>query len=282
MLDFLAVTSESLIYLGIFALSFGANLIVFVPLPYLAIVLVAALSGRFDPILLILSSAIGSAIAKMVIYQACYTGQSIIKERTRENLEAFRRLLSRYVWIAVIVAASTPIPDDMVYVPLGFARYNRTKFFVSTMVGKLALVSVLVYGARTVSNSVLGSILAPKEADSSQLLVVGVIFAILTIVLTIWISRFDWYGWTQRHLEKSTRSHHLICMLYLENFVYSHLHTVSGRTIACEGKLSSNDEISKEKTGVVPFIRCLRLIIAQSYGAIMTANRLAFPNPSKR
>ena len=117
MLDIPAGTSESFSYVGIFALSFGANLIVFVPVPYLAIVLIAAFSGRFDPNLLALSSAIGSALAKMFVYQACYSGQGIIKGRTRENLEAFRRLFSRYAWIGVVVAASTPIPDDIVYVP---------------------------------------------------------------------------------------------------------------------------------------------------------------------
>ena len=201
MLDIPAGTSESLSNVGIFALSFGANLIVFVPVPYLAIVLIAALSGRFDPNLLVLSSAIGSALAKMFVFQACYSGQGIIKGRTRDNLEAFRRLFSRSAWIGVVVAASTPIPDDMVYVPLGFARYNRVKFFASTLIGKMALVSVLVYGARIVSNSVLGSFLATSETNLEQLVVVGVIFAVLTIILTVWISRFDWYGWTQRHME---------------------------------------------------------------------------------
>ena len=82
-------------YLGIFGLSVASNLIVFVPLPYLAIILVAALSGRFDPIMLIISSGIGSALGKLVIYQACYSGQKLVSEKIKANLGAFRSVYAR-------------------------------------------------------------------------------------------------------------------------------------------------------------------------------------------
>ena len=176
-------------------------MIVFVPLPYLAVILVAALTGRFDPILLIVSSAIGSALGKMIVFQACYSGQRIIKEKTRANLESFRRLFSSYAWIAVFVAASTPIPDDMVYVPLGFARYNRVKFFIATLLGKTVLVSILVYGATMLTNSALGSLLAGSESSFSRLIIVGGTFAFLTFILTFLIARINWDDWIKRHLK---------------------------------------------------------------------------------
>lgn len=201
MIDILAVTSLSLSYFGILALSLGANLIVFVPLPYLAVILVAALTGRFDPILLIVSSALGSALGKMIVFQACYSGQKIVKEKTRANLESFRRLFSSYAWIAVIVAASTPIPDDMIYVPLGFARYNRVKFFISTLLGKTVLVSILVYGATLLTNSALGSFLAGSESNIIRLAIVGVTFAFLTFMLTFLIARINWDDWIKRHFK---------------------------------------------------------------------------------
>ena len=176
-------------------------MIVFVPLPYLAVILVVALTGRFDPTLLIVSCALGSALGKMIVFQACYSGQRIVKEKTRANLESFRRLFSSYAWIAVIVAASTPIPDDMVYVPLGFARYNRVKFFISTLLGKTILVSILVYGATVLTNSPLGSLLAGSESSTSELAIVGGTFAFLTLLLTFLITRINWEDWIERHLD---------------------------------------------------------------------------------
>ena len=187
-------------YLGIFGLSVASNLIVFVPLPYLAIILVAALSGRFDPIMLIISSGIGSALGKLVIYQACYSGQKLVSEKIKANLGAFRSVFARYAWIAVLLAASTPIPDDIVYIPLGFARYNRIRFLTATLIGKTLLVTVVVYGAGLLTNTLLGSILIGGESGTStlEIIVIAAVFAGLTILLTYFIARFDWYRWFEK------------------------------------------------------------------------------------
>ena len=105
---------SSLGYIGIFALSLVASLIIFIPVPYLFVILFAALSGRFDPALLILSSTGGATIGKMVLFLSFYSGAAITKAKTRENLTAFQTLVSRYAWIAVFIVASTPSPDDIV------------------------------------------------------------------------------------------------------------------------------------------------------------------------
>lgn len=194
-------------YVGIFALSLASNLIVFVPLPYLAIVLAAALSGRFDPVLLIISSAIGSALGKLIVYQACYSGQKIVNEKTKTNLDAFRSTFGRYVWIAVFLAASTPIPDDIVYIPLGFARYNRIRFITATIIGKTLLVSIIVYGTSFLANSFIGSILLGGQKASSllQITIIAVLFAGLTLALTYFIARFDWQKWLEKRSARNSK-----------------------------------------------------------------------------
>ncbi|MHB2037222.1 MAG: VTT domain-containing protein [Nitrososphaerales archaeon] len=191
----------SLGYIGIFALSLVFSLIVFVPLPYLAIVLVVALSGRFEPVLLVISSAAGSALGKLVIYQACYSGQRLVDEKTKANLRTFRTIFASYAWAAVFVAAATPIPDDIVYVPLGFARYNRIRFFTATLVGKTLLASIIVYGSGFLANSMLGSLLigGGQEAGYAGIIMIAVVFAGLTFLLTYFIARFDWRKWIERH-----------------------------------------------------------------------------------
>ena len=200
LLDLSAVNLYSLGYLGIFALSLGASLIVFIPLPYLSIILAAALSGRFDPTLLVISSATGSALGKMLIYQTCYSGQRIIDEKTKQNLTAFRTVFAKYAWIAVLIAASTPIPDDIVYVPLGFARYNRFRFFVGTLIGKTVLASIIVYGATFLTNSLLGLLLVGgNKAGTMQIIAIGVVFAAVTLLLTLVIARIDWGKWLEKH-----------------------------------------------------------------------------------
>ncbi len=197
----------SLGYLGIFALSFGTNLIVFIPVPYLLLILFAALSGQFDAALLVLSSATGAAIGKMVVFQSFYTGSRVIKDSARKNLTAFHTFIARYAWIVVFLAAATPIPDDIVYVPLGLGRYNRIKFFIALLAGKTAITLMVVYGAFFLTNTVFGDFLLGRDqASIVELVIAGVVFAAIAIVITILISRIDWVRWGEKHFPKKHAS----------------------------------------------------------------------------
>lgn len=196
----------SLGYLGIFVLSLGTNLIVFIPVPYLLLILFAALSGQFDPAILVISSAIGAAIGKLIVFQSFYSGSRAMKEGARKNLTTFRVVFQKYAWFAVFLAAATPIPDDIVYVPLGLARYNRVRFFTALMAGKSTITLIVVYGAAFLTNTVIGSfLLGSGETGTVELILAGVAFAVVAILLTVMISRIDWSKWAEKHLSKKSR-----------------------------------------------------------------------------
>lgn len=193
----------SLGYLGIFALSLGASLIVYVPVPYLLIILFAALSGRFDQVLLIISSATGATAGKFIIFQSFYSGSRVVKPETRKNLATFRTIISRYASIAVFIAAATPIPDDIVYTPLGLARYNRVRFFIVLLAGKTVITLIVVYGAASLANSAFGEIFLGGDTSSTiDLIVAGVAFAIIAVILTYIITKIDWDKWLEKHISK--------------------------------------------------------------------------------
>lgn len=46
--------------------------------------------------------------------------------------------------MGVFTAAATPIPDDIVYIPLGLAKYSPVKFASVLFVGKFILGGVIV------------------------------------------------------------------------------------------------------------------------------------------
>lgn len=193
MIDLSYGSLYSLGYIGIFAISLLASLIVFIPVPYLFIILFAALSGKFDPLLLVISSASGATIGKMILYQSFYSGSRIAKPQTRNNLNAFRVFISRYAWIAVMIAAATPSPDDIVYVPLGIARYSRMRFFSALLVGKIIITVLTVYGASILTSSVFGSIfVGGNTSDIFWLISIGIVFAAIAVLITFAIYRIDW------------------------------------------------------------------------------------------
>lgn len=190
----------SLGYLGIFGLSLGTNLIVFVPVPYLLVILLAAVSGQFDLALLVISSAIGATIGKLIVFQSFYSGSRVIKDRARSNLDSFRKVFERYAWFAVFLAAATPVPDDIVYVPLGLARYNRMRFFLALLAGKTIITLMVVYGATYLTNSVIGPLLLGEgESGTLELAIVGITFAAVALAITYIIARIDWKKWIEKH-----------------------------------------------------------------------------------
>src|ERR671912_605418 len=118
---------------------------VFIPIPYFPVLMSAALNKNFDPTLIVLFSTIGAVAGKMIIFCGSYYGRKIILSyNTKKRMLPLQKLLSRYGWMGVFTAAATPIPDDIVYIPLGLAKYSPLKFVSALFVGKFVLGGVIV------------------------------------------------------------------------------------------------------------------------------------------
>ena len=155
-------------YLGLVLVSFFGSLIPFVPFP--SFLLLAAMSNgdQFNPHFLALLSAVMSTAAKQIIFYASYGGRKIINEKTRKRIKPFERLVKRYGAAAAFIAAATPIPDDLVYIPLGLAKYNPLRFFISTLAGKIVLGYIIVYVSRGFGLSFIEPLLG-KVHDTNEL-----------------------------------------------------------------------------------------------------------------
>lgn len=175
-------------YIGIFALSFAASLIVFVPIPYFIPVAVAAIF--LDPNIVSLSSAVGATMAKVIIFRGAYLGRRFLHEDTRQRLRPFEKLVSKYGWIAAFIAAATPIPDDIVYIPLGFTKYSLWRFITATFIGKLTLTLFIAWGARLSVVHIRPFI--HIETDPVFVIITTVILVAISLVTVFVILRLDW------------------------------------------------------------------------------------------
>ena len=134
-------------YLGILLISFVGSIIVFVPVPYFPVLITAAFNDNLNPTLIALSSAIGAVIAKLIIFYASYYGRNMLSSKIKGKMIPLQRLLGRYGGIGAFIAAVSPIPDDIVYIPLGLAKYSPWKFAIATFLGKFILNEMFVLGA---------------------------------------------------------------------------------------------------------------------------------------
>lgn len=178
-------------YLGLTIVSFFGSLIPFVPIPSFVLVATMAVGEQFNIHVLVLIAAITSTAAKQIIFYASYGGRKIISEKTKKRMLPFQKLVKRYGGSAAFVAAATPIPDDLVYIPLGLAKYNPKRFFVATLLGKFVLYYVIVLISHYMGLSLLEPVL--QGIDDPLPVYIGIIaLGIAMTVVVILLLRLNW------------------------------------------------------------------------------------------
>ena len=178
-------------YLGLTIVSFFGSLIPFVPVPSFVLVATMAAGEQFDIHALVLIAALTATGAKQIIFYASYGGRKIISEKTKKRMKTFQKLVKRYGASAAFVAAATPIPDDIIYIPLGLAKYNPKRFFVATLSGKIVLFYVIVLISHYTGLSLLEPVL--QGIDDPLPVYIGIIAlgAAMTIVVIL-LLRLNW------------------------------------------------------------------------------------------
>ena len=178
-------------YIGLSLVSFIGSLIPFVPVPSFILLATMSVGEQFDIHILALISAFTATIAKQIIFYASYGGRRMISEKTKKRMRPFQKLVKRYGGVAAFVAAATPIPDDMVYIPLGLAKYNPKRFFIATLSGKIVLCYIIVLISHYTGLSILEPIL--EDIDDPFAIYVGIIvFGAIMTAIVILLLRLDW------------------------------------------------------------------------------------------
>ena len=186
-------------YIGVVVVSLAGALSIFVPIPdTIAVFTLAGLkvgaSWVFEPILLALAAAIGGAIGNLSGYLLGLSSRKAITGRFRKNVDFLAKLLNRFGALAIFAFAFTPLPDDLVFIPLGVKRYNPIKAVLSAMVGKFLFCLTVAYCAR-LSMGIIVDMLGAGTGLVSVL-----VSTTSGIALTITLFRVDWTTYFDRHM----------------------------------------------------------------------------------
>jgi membrane protein DedA with SNARE-associated domain len=178
-------------YLGLLIISFLASLVPFVPVPYFPVIIAASFNKDFDPHLISISSAAGIVAAKTIIFFVSYYGRAMLSDKTKKRMLPLQRLVNRYGWPGAFVAAATPIPDDIVYIPLGLAKYSPWKFATATFAGKLVMNEFIVWSSIFLGKPFVDGFL--KENTDPSYLIVAAVVSIAVLGVSVYLSlRIDW------------------------------------------------------------------------------------------
>jgi len=168
--------------LGVLLTSFVLNLIPFAGPSNLLIAADAALLVNVDPWVIGFLVAFGSASAKLMHYVVTFFVGSLVREERRKLLNKVSQKVGRWAFVALYVAAATPIPDEPIVIPLGLLKYNPIKFYLAYFLGKLSITILGAYMGKTAKNLFASTI-------SQQILVA--VSIILTIAITIILLKVD-------------------------------------------------------------------------------------------
>ena len=185
-------------YPGAFVISFLGCATILLPFPYVGVPFI--LGGlrdlpmhtfAFNPWLVGFIAGLGAALGEMVSYLIGYGGGTLINENQRNGFRDFVQKYPRATPFALWFLAVTPIPDDVLLVPLGAAKYPMWRVFVPQLIGKTMFLTAIAFAGR-IGMDWIGMLLGGTDLNNAftkSLEVIGlmlVIIAIYVLVRTNW------------------------------------------------------------------------------------------------
>lgn len=169
----------------------GAGSIIF-PIPYTIIIFMIA--SEYDPILLAVVAGTGAALGEFTGYILGFYGRKILSEERRRKMESLVRLFGRYGPLAIFLFALTPLPDDLLFIPLGIMRYRFFKALIPAMLGKILMIYILAYFGRIGSNVIL--VIFGEGNEWIGMIITAFLLAIILALLL----KIDWEKVLQKYV----------------------------------------------------------------------------------
>lgn len=183
-------------YLGVFFTSLlGAMTIIF-PFPYTLIIYL--MGGFLDPFFVAIAGGLGSAVGEFSGYVAGYYGRKIVSEKQQRKMDFMMKLFDRYGSLGIFLFALTPLPDDLLFIPLGIMRYKFIKAFIPCFLGKLLMSYILAYSGKH-SIQFIRNILGEGGW-------VGVILTtVILMIIVFGMLKIDWEKIFKKYLAKEVK-----------------------------------------------------------------------------
>jgi membrane protein YqaA with SNARE-associated domain len=185
-------------YWGDFAVSFLGNATVLVPFPYLGVTFIlGGLTDNsigqflFDPWLVGIVSGLGAVCGEMTGYLIGYGGGQLLDEKQRNAFSEYVRFHPRATPFILWFLAATPIPDDVLIVPLGAARYPWWKVLIPQFIGKSMFMIVIAWSGRF-GLDFIGALIGNTDTLSIVSRAIEVTSVLLIVVAIYALIRIDW------------------------------------------------------------------------------------------
>ena len=189
-------------YFGIFLISLIGALSIIFPIPYTVIIF--TLGGIFEPLWIAVAAGIGSAVGEFSGYLLGFGGRRIIGEKYKKKMEFLMKILDRFGPIVIFFFALTPLPDDLLFIPLGIIRYSLIRALIPALIGKVCMSFIVAYSGRF-SIQIIRDIFG-VESDWISALIGMVLAIVLLIIVFVIMFKVDWEKLFEKYVAKEENS----------------------------------------------------------------------------
>lgn len=190
-------------YAGIFLISLIGALSIFFPLPYTVVIFWLGATGAFEPFLIAIAAGTGSALGEFSGYLLGFYGRQVISKERRRKMEFMVRVFDRFGPVAIFLFALTPLPDDLLFIPLGIMHYSLVRTFVPALIGKMCMNFIVAYGGYA-TNQIIETIFG-EGSDMIAFLIGGLLGIILFIIVMVIMFKIDWERMFMKYVKERSR-----------------------------------------------------------------------------
>ncbi len=182
--------------IGVFLAMLVGNLTIMVIMPSTVVPFLVAAAG-VNPIAVGVASGLGALLGEYSGYLLGVLGSGAALRRYPDAYEIVQRIVGRrpkIVWLMLFLFSLLPLPDDVLFIPLGIIRYGWWKLFLPALAGKLMAGWFIAYGGH-----VSGALVEPQRLTLESLLgqigllafLVAFTYGLLRIPWNAVLKRFD-------------------------------------------------------------------------------------------
>jgi membrane protein YqaA with SNARE-associated domain len=170
-------------FIAVFLLSLIGCLSV-VPIPYTYILFLIAMHYELNPIIVSLGGAFGSTLGETIAWFLGRASSSILRDtkyfKRIETIIKFTKSHSSITLpILTFIFALTPLPDKILFLPLGVVRYSVLRLLPAAFIGKMVMNIIIIITAQT------WGVIGEEVLGLNELLMFIATTAMLIIIMSI-------------------------------------------------------------------------------------------------
>jgi len=196
-------------YLGIFFISLLGATSIFIPIPSSVVIFI--LGGLrdsvgnflFEPLFIAVAAGAGAAVGELSGYLVGLGGRRVIGEKYKKKMDILMRLFKRFGPIVIFAFALTPLPDDLLFIPLGVMRYKILHAFIPALLGKFVSNLIIAYAGR-LSLQIIGDFFG-AEGEGMSFLIGMIIAVVLLIIVFVIMFKVNWEKRAEKYLNATEK-----------------------------------------------------------------------------